>query len=311
MVYPLRSALWSGTLIAAVITAFLCRYAGFGLSNVSYCIAVLFVIVGLACSGRRSHTSNARDQLAASLEVLLLFTCISMLGAALTYVGMAYSHGLTDAFLDSCDRYVGFDWIAVHNAVMRTAWLRRPLEMAYMSSALMPFIVIGALHFSGLQARMYQFLAVYAAALLITVTIFVFFPAEAAFAFYPETQTALPANAAHYGAAISGLRDGSLRTIDLLNLGGIVTFPSFHAAMAIIFAWAAFPSRHFRIPVAVINALMWVSAVPIGGHYVVDLLGGSVIATLSIAAFMYNQRIAAIVRSAARRSEFPAFVRTP
>ena len=41
-------------------------------------------------------------------------------------------------------------------------------------------------------------------------------------------------------------REGVLRHLDLLNLGGIVTFPSFHAASAFLYAWALWPVRWLR-----------------------------------------------------------------
>jgi hypothetical protein len=43
------------------------------------------------------------------------------------------------------------------------------------------------------------------------------------------------------------LRDGSLRTLDLMHLAGVVTFPSFHAA-AVLYAWAVWPMRLLRLP---------------------------------------------------------------
>ena len=42
-------------------------------------------------------------------------------------------------------------------------------------------------------------------------------------------------------------RDGVLRHLDLLGLGGIVTFPSFHAASAVLFAWALWPVKWITI----------------------------------------------------------------
>ena len=41
-------------------------------------------------------------------------------------------------------------------------------------------------------------------------------------------------------------RDGVLRHLELLGLGGIVTFPSFHAASAVLYVWALWPVRWFR-----------------------------------------------------------------
>ncbi len=63
---------------------------------------------------------------------------------------------------------------------------------------------------------------------------------------------------------------------------GIVTFPSFHAAGAIILGYYG---RHATAGCAIvaIDVAMLVSTVPIGGHYVVDVLAGATIAIVAIA----------------------------
>ena len=40
---------------------------------------------------------------------------------------------------------------------------------------------------------------------------------------------------------LAPVRDGTLRHLDLFGLAGIVTFPSFHAASAVLYAWAFWP----------------------------------------------------------------------
>ena len=79
-------------------------------------------------------------------------------------------------------------------------------------------------------------------------------------------------------------REGSLRQLDLLGLAGIVTFPSFHAASAVLFTWALWPARWFRPLIVLANGLM-LAATPInGGHYFIDLIAGIAIAAGAIMA---------------------------
>lgn len=58
--------------------------------------------------------------------------------------------------------------------------------------------------------------------------------------------------------------------------------PSFHAALAVLFVYANRPPARSFIPVALLNVLMIMSVVPEGGHYLVDLIAGAIIAALSI-----------------------------
>jgi membrane-associated phospholipid phosphatase len=63
---------------------------------------------------------------------------------------------------------------------------------------------------------------------------------------------------------------------------GIVTFPSFHATLAIIMTYAV---RRYRWALAVfgsLNCLMILAIPTVGGHYLVDLFGGAVVAGLAI-----------------------------
>jgi membrane-associated phospholipid phosphatase len=95
-------------------------------------------------------------------------------------------------------------------------------------------------------------------------------------------------------------REGTLRHLELLGLGGIVTFPSFHAASAILYLWALWPVRWMRSIVLIVNGAM-LAATPLnGGHYFVDVFAGVGIAILSIVA---ARRIGRLI---ARRMMKPA-----
>src|SRR5439155_17310083 len=78
--------------------------------------------------------------------------------------------------------------------------------------------------------------------------------------------------------------EGTLRRLDLLGLAGIVTFPSFHAASAVLYAWAFWPVVWAR-PIAILANGMMMAATPIdGGHYFIDLIAGIAIAVPAIMA---------------------------
>ena len=46
--------------------------------------------------------------------------------------------------------------------------------------------------------------------------------------------------------ALPPVREGSHRVLDLFGLTGLVTFPSFHAASALLYTWALWPARWMR-----------------------------------------------------------------
>ena len=84
-----------------------------------------------------------------------------------------------------------------------------------------------------------------------------------------------------------------MRHLDLLGLGGIVTFPSFHAASAVLYAWALWPVRWMR-PIVVLAFGAMLAATPInGGHYLIDIIAGTAIAVLAIVAARRAGRVIA------------------
>jgi membrane-associated phospholipid phosphatase len=67
------------------------------------------------------------------------------------------------------------------------------------------------------------------------------------------------------------------------NVAGVVCFPSFHAIWAVLcgYAFSGF-RRYIRIPVYVLAALMFLSTVTTGWHYVIDVLAGLLVAVVSL-----------------------------
>jgi membrane-associated phospholipid phosphatase len=54
----------------------------------------------------------------------------------------------------------------------------------------------------------------------------------------------------------------------------LLTFPSGHAGVAALCAWAAWESRLLRFPVLVLNVAMATSAVSHANHYLIDIVAG-------------------------------------
>jgi membrane-associated phospholipid phosphatase len=87
----------------------------------------------------------------------------------------------------------------------------------------------------------------------------------------------------HYHSLVE-LRTTDRVNIDLFHLTGTVTFPSFHAAAATLVTYAARGVPFVAMPLFALNALMIVSTIPEGGHYLVDVIAGVLIAVACILA---------------------------
>jgi membrane-associated phospholipid phosphatase len=83
----------------------------------------------------------------------------------------------------------------------------------------------------------------------------------------------------HYDLLMA-LRTGVVPAIDFAtpNSNCLVTFPSGHTILAIIMSYGLRGSRWTLLPALAINATMLVSTMPVGGHHLVDLVVGGLIA---------------------------------
>lgn len=207
------------------------------------------------------------------IEAIAVFGAI-ILAAPLYAVVLASSNlPLVDETLARLDRqlFFGFNrtdfayWVASHEGLFAaTKWV-------YHSLMLQPWVLLGLLFTAGMEKRGWQLLFAWGLTLFIVITISPLTPALGSPPYFLDFED-----------TFHGARDGSLRIIGREALTGIVTFPSFHAAAAVLLAWGFAGFRYIGPVLVGLNVLMWLSAI-VAGHYLIDLVAGSVIAIVAIA----------------------------
>jgi membrane-associated phospholipid phosphatase len=275
--------LWCSSLAAAAAAWLACLGVGIHVELASGLnLLLVFAAAGLIYL-RRTERSETISRFLDIFELHLLLALIAAAGAMGSYVAMAVSTGFSDPLLATVDEALGFDWLWLHGVASSSPVLMMAGRIAYFMFFPMPAIVIVGLVISGRGERAYALVAAYFVALLITDLVFVAFPAEAAFEHYLGSDVTLrPPNAQRFGEAIAQIRDGSLIAVDVRQLEGIITFPSFHTAAAALFIWASWPLRKLRPAMVAVNLAMIVSTTFVGGHYLVDILGGLVVAAAAV-----------------------------
>ncbi|WP_380787571.1 phosphatase PAP2 family protein [Sphingomonas sp. R86521] len=224
-------------------------------------------------------------RVAAAIEAWVLYLAVCMTAMLLSLVLAASGHPLIDASLAQVDRAMlpGFDW---REAMLEFSRSGRPYALAsasYRSILWQPHLLIVVLAWTGADRRIWQFLLSWVVTLGIAVLVSGFCPAIGAYAYFGITAADIPHAASWYNPAIlEGLHSGTLTVIGLGSLDGIVTFPSFHAGAAVLLGRAFWDIRWLRWPFAVLNALMLAAAVPIGGHYLIDILTGTGVAVAGL-----------------------------
>jgi membrane-associated phospholipid phosphatase len=110
------------------------------------------------------------------------------------------------------------------------------------------------------------FLRAYGLAVLVTATIATFYPAVGT---DPTNRSA---------TVLMALRAGQLHDLSLSDPVGIISMPSFHAVGAVLATVGVWPIRALRWPIVILNTLMLCATVPMGAHYLVDVLAGVLVA---------------------------------
>lgn len=134
--------------------------------------------------------------------------------------------------------------------------------------------------------RAQQYILAIALALIITLAVFTFVPAVAAFAFLQIPPSAYanltPAVPFEHIRHLEAMRNGVDFLISERNIEGLITFPSFHTVCGVIFAWALFPISKLRWWIVGLNVMMIASTPIEGAHYLIDVIAGVFVAFLAI-----------------------------
>ncbi len=287
-------------LIVAMAGACLIACRGLGFRIDAARAIVPAAAIGLLWAGAVLGRARGRPRLAAGATAFLLMTSFTIIGVVLSYALAARAGPLWDGRLAAADVRLGFEWPAVFDALDGHPVALWVGGVAYHSLTVQMIVCIVVLSAVG----RFDALRIAVAAAIVggfaTILISGAMPAMGN-VFDPAGYRRLwPSVAWMERAMIAGLRDGSWRTLDLTQLMGIVTFPSFHATLPIILARAQRDVPVWRI-VAPVWAGVTIVATPVfGGHYGVDVLAGIAIAPPAIVAGAYIVR----VRAAAQRPIF-------
>lgn len=224
-------------------------------------------------------------------EDVLAFLTISLLGVLASYSDAAATSGFSDATLAHYDALLHFDWLVWYRAVAAHAALQYLGEAAYFTIYVSPIVLIGYFAMTQQRARSRQFLATFWLGVVITLALFPLFPAEGPLAYLWHGQIPyMPTSALYQEQLIPALRMHRVTDIDLGALRGLVCAPSFHTVSGVIFVATAWPVRHLRWPILVINTAMLLATPIEGTHYLSDMVAGLLVALLAIGVVRLGQR---------------------
>jgi hypothetical protein len=270
--------------------------------------------VGFAAIGWVAHRSTpgrpSEWPIAESFAAFMLIAiCFSVVTPA-QYLAVAVKRPLVDPWLAQADALMG---ISVPHAVEWTRshpLLTAVLQTSYYSLAaqfVAPLAILGFYYRD--RDALWEYTFNFHICLVITLAGLALFPAACAFTYYGfESLIDQTRFIAHFEA----LRAGTFKTLQLRELEGLITFPSFHVAGGLMVTWAFRRYRRMFLALAVLNALMIASTVLLGPHYAVDILASLVVFAASEGMYIrWGRRLAAsgVMADAARRRETDELLR--
>lgn len=215
---------------------------------------------------------------------LIWFSCAI---AVLNYLVVAFERPLIDDTLMAWDRALGIDWVALFGTLKGVSGLSQLLTIAYASSLLQIAVVVPVLALLGRIERLDRFFLAFILAAAVTIGFWAVFPSFGAATHLFSTGAIADLTGATvdrtYAEALLALKAGQTPHIVMAQMRGLIAFPSFHTVMAVLTIYAAAAVPHALWPAIIWNAIVLLSVPVDGGHHVVDIPAGLVLAVAAIA----------------------------
>jgi membrane-associated phospholipid phosphatase len=199
-----------------------------------------------------------------------------------TYLALFTAKPLADEGLAGIDMALGLDWRSFIQYVDERPFFSSFLAYSYQSFSIQLLSIPLLLACFGQAARAYQMVTAYVLVGFSASVVAIWFPAIGAFPHFGVGPEQLNNINIYFGyfflEQFGAVRSDPNFVFSMKNSAGIVTFPSVHAAVSALCAWAAWAIKPLRYPILILNIGMAVSAVTHGSHYFIDVPVGILLA---------------------------------
>ncbi|MBM7481046.1 MULTISPECIES: phosphatase PAP2 family protein [Bradyrhizobium] len=260
--------LWIAIAIVAAVDLVWLRAAGMTMAidptqAIAFCAAALLSFVYT-----RLRPDRRIAELATALAQIIAFTVV---GAILSYLTITAKFPLVDSQLAGVDTLLRLNWLAFFEWVEVRPIIKAVLAVAYHSCMLQVAILLVWLSACGRFERMREFVWLFVTSLLVILPISWRLPAASAWVYFGVVERV----DAYHLIDFNALRSGEMTRISLTHVNGLITFPSFHAALATILIYASRGMKMLFPLYLVLNLLMLAATPTVGGHYFIDIIAGA------------------------------------
>lgn len=243
-------------------------------------VPVQAVVLGCIGAGGVYFHVRGNQRFAETVMGMLQMLTFTVGFTVAMYAVCSLGRPLVDDRLAVCDAALGFHLPAVVAWVQRHPLAGLFLQIAYSSLLPQTLLVIAVLGLTGRHRELHGFLMPFFLSLVLVLVAFALWPAAGPFAQYGFEPSAVQRR---YLDHLHGFRNGVYTVISWRAAEGLVTFPSFHTAAALLLAYALRWNRWSFVCSALVNLAVIVGTLTTGWHYLVDVLGGVALAVTAVA----------------------------
>jgi len=260
--------LWFVIAIIAAVDLIWLRASGMSVT-VGPAKAIAFCTVALlALVYTRLRPDRRVAELATACAQLVAFTAA---GGVLSYLTVTANFPLVDRQLAEVDAALKLDWLALFDWVEARPPIKGAFVVAYHSCMTQVAVLLLWLSACGRFERMREFVCLFVTALLVIIAISWLLPSASAFVYFGVAERVTDA---YHLVDFNALRTDQMTRISLAQMNGLIAFPSFHAALAIILIYACRGVKVLFPAFLVLNFLMLAATPTMGSHYFIDVIAG-------------------------------------
>jgi membrane-associated phospholipid phosphatase len=185
-----------------------------------------------------------------------------------------------DDLLAGMDRAIGVEVTDVLRLTNALPGVKLFLDRCYdtllylMTAAIILPPLFGAMH------RAKEYLIACIASAILALPLFAALPARGPWVYYGYPATPEQEKVTQ---VIVALKSDDTFVLNLCASEGIISFPSFHTVLALLAAFALWPVPYVRWPAALLAALIVLSTLTTGWHYLSDVVAGVLVTTVACA----------------------------
>jgi hypothetical protein len=269
-----------GLLAVGIIASIATKFTLVSIPNILPLLIGILILDALSQLMPQNRFVEAVQMFLHGLSYLVITILCAVLAA---YAMQRFAFPLQDRLFAHVDAVFGLNWFDYAKWVDSHLTVQRLFRFAYDTIQIQIALPLAILAFSNQQSELRIYLLAFAIALVVTITISALMPAAGPIASLDRaTFRILQFTGATPLDHLMRLREaGPMILVD--PPGGIATFPSFHATIAILTPLTLRGYPRILAGVLVLDAAMLGGTVTEGAHYFCDILAGGGIAFLAYA----------------------------